>query len=115
MQLREMLRQHLEWLDDEDGTSPLPEFEGEIGWVEHDDGSSEAWGQYLLRLSLEEITLLKRENEGWRNGMHIFQMPHRSWEKGDWAYAYKGEMSDGFDSEDDAIARALLTAEEQEK
>jgi len=69
MKLSEMLRQHLEWLDDEDGTMPFPEFEGETGWVSHDDGSIEDWGQYLLRLSLNEVAKLEAENVVLRNGL----------------------------------------------
>jgi len=65
----------------------------------------------IYRAAEREITALKRENEAWRNGMNVYQMPHRSWEKGDWAYAYMGMISDGFDSEDDAITHALLIKE----
>ena len=72
MKLSEMLRQHLEWLDDEDGTMPFPEFEGETGWVSHDDGSTEDWGQYLLRLSLDEVTQLEEENDGLRKLAHDY-------------------------------------------
>ena len=71
MKLMEMLRQHLEWLDDEDGTMPFPEFEGETGWVSHDDGSIEDWGQYLLRLSLIEVAQLEAENEALKQALLV--------------------------------------------
>lgn len=61
--LIEMLNEYLVWLDDEDGDSPFPHWMGETGWVEHDDGSSEDWGQYLLRLSATEVAQLDAENE----------------------------------------------------
>ena len=78
MKLSEMLRQHLEWLDDEDGTMPFPEFEGETGWVSHDNGSIEGWGQYLLRLSLTEVTQLKEENAKLKGLLGEAMFAHKS-------------------------------------
>ena len=61
--LIEMLNEYIEWLDDEDGDSPFPDWMGESEWVNHDDGSSEDWGQNLLRLSAVEIAKLEAEIE----------------------------------------------------
>ena len=58
--LERMLAEWLEYLDDEEGDKPLPEWAGETGWVQHDNGSLEDWGIYLLRLAHDEIAALKR-------------------------------------------------------
>ena len=58
-----MLAEWLEFLDDEDGKLPFPEWAGETGWVEHDDGSLEDWGIYLLRLAHDEVAQLEAEVE----------------------------------------------------
>ena len=59
--LERMLAEWLEYLDDEDGDLPFPEWAGETGWVQHDNGSLEDWGQYLLRLAHDEIAALKQK------------------------------------------------------
>jgi len=59
-----MLAEWLEFLDDEDGKLPFPEWAGETGWVKHDDGSLEDWGIYLLRLAHDEIAALKQVMTG---------------------------------------------------
>ena len=58
--LERMLAEWLEYLDDEEGDMPLPEWAGETGWVQGDDGILEDWGIYLLRLAHDEIAALKR-------------------------------------------------------
>jgi len=64
--LERMLAEWLEYLDDEEGDMPLPEWAGETGWIQGDNGILEDWGIYLLRLAHDEIAALKRENEALR-------------------------------------------------
>ena len=56
-----------------------------------------------------ENDALKRENEAWCNGLNVYATP---W--GCWTFAYVGVISDGYETKADAIAAALLTAEEQD-
>ena len=61
--LERMLAEWLEYLDVEEGDMPLPEWAGETGWIQGDDGILEDWGIYLLRLAHDEIAALKRIKE----------------------------------------------------
>ncbi len=61
MKLSEKITSFLEWVDDEDATSTMPEWMGELGWCDFEDGSTEAWEFVLLRETVSEIAQLEAE------------------------------------------------------
>ena len=58
-------------------------------------------GEWLLQRA-KEVARLEAENDVLRIGPHVYQMP-----QGDWAWAYMGTISDGYESKLDALEAAI--------